>query len=164
MIFQLNKKTEYVQTRNKKNTRWCTRHACQMMQSSDWKHDRQQVLGVIEDCSLTENENLRYMLHVYMSLNISTVSALLLNNLRLLRTVHACSALTLLVGQQKGHPACKNWMTRYWRGNVSGVRCKWFAYGPADATATPPSLAPVKSRMVYLSGASLPRLSWKKGR
>jgi len=37
-----------------------------------------------------------------------------------------------------------------------------FAYGPADATATPSSLALVKSRMVYLSGASLPRLSWKK--
>jgi len=34
--------------------------------------------------------------------------------------------------------------------------------GPAEATATPLSLAPVKSRMVYLSGASLPRLSWKK--
>ena len=26
--------------------------------------------------------------------------------------------------------------------------------GPADATAMPSSLAPVKSRMVYLSGAS----------
>jgi len=38
------------------------------------------------------------------------------------------------------------------------------AYGPADATATPSSLASVKSRMVYLSGAGLPRLSWKKGR
>jgi len=37
-----------------------------------------------------------------------------------------------------------------------------FACGPADATATPSSLAPAKSRMVYLSGASLPRLSWKK--
>jgi len=35
-------------------------------------------------------------------------------------------------------------------------------HSPADATATPSSLAPVKSRMVYLSGASLPRLSWKK--
>ena len=34
---------------------------------------------------------------------------------------------------------------------------------PADATATPSSLASVKSRMVYLSGAGLPRLSWKKG-
>jgi len=38
------------------------------------------------------------------------------------------------------------------------------AYGPADATASPSSLAPVKSRMVYLSGAGLPRLSWEKGR
>jgi len=29
------------------------------------------------------------------------------------------------------------------------------AYGPADANATPSSFAPVKSRMVYLFGASL---------
>ena len=36
------------------------------------------------------------------------------------------------------------------------------AYGAADATATPSSIAPVKSRMVYLSGAGLSR-SWKKG-
>ena len=37
-------------------------------------------------------------------------------------------------------------------------------HGPSDATATPSSLASVKSRMVYLSGAGLPGLSWKKGR
>jgi len=30
--------------------------------------------------------------------------------------------------------------------------------------ATPSSLAPVKYRMVYVSGAGLPRLSWKTGR
>jgi len=47
-------------------------------------------------------------------------------------------------------------------GYLSGVSCKWFAYGPADATATLSSLASVKSRMVYLSGARLPILSWKK--
>jgi len=29
--------------------------------------------------------------------------------------------------------------------------------------ATPSSLASLKSRMVYLSGAGIPRLSWKKG-
>jgi len=40
--------------------------------------------------------------------------------------------------------------------------CIWSS--PADATATSSSLAPVKSRMVYLSGAGLPRLSLKKGR
>jgi len=73
------------------------------------------------------------------------------------------SALTLLVGRQEGHPTCKNWVMRYWRGYLSGARFKWFAYGPADATATASSLAPVKSRMVYLSGAGLPRLFWKKG-
>ena len=46
---------------------------------------------------------------------------------------------------------------------LSGARCKCIAYRPADATATPSSLAPVKSRMVYLSGAGLP-MFWKKGR
>ena len=33
------------------------------------------------------------------------------------------------------------------------------SYGPADAAATPSSLAPAKSRMVYVCGAGLPRLS-----
>jgi len=36
----------------------------------------------------------------------------------------------------------------YWHGYLSGARCKWFAYGPADATPTPLSLASLKSRMV----------------
>jgi len=26
-------------------------------------------------------------------------------------------ALMLLVGQQEGHPPCKNWVVRYWRGS-----------------------------------------------
>ena len=73
------------------------------------------------------------------------------------------SALMLLVGRQEEHAACKNWVVRYWHGYLSGAMCKWFASCPADATATLSSLAPVKSRMVYLSGAGLPRLSWKKG-
>ena len=34
------------------------------------------------------------------------------------------SALTLLVGRQEGHPACKNWVVRYWHGYLSGARCK----------------------------------------
>jgi len=72
------------------------------------------------------------------------------------------SALTLLAGRQEQHPACQNWVVRYWRGYLSRARCNWFAYGPADATATASSIAPVKSRMVDLSGAGLPRLSWKK--
>ena len=35
------------------------------------------------------------------------------------------SALTLLVGRQEGHPACKNWVVRYWRGCLSGASCRW---------------------------------------
>ena len=48
---------------------------------------------------------------------------------------HAFIALTLLVGQQEGHPACKNWVVGCWHGYLSGVRCR-HACGPADATAT----------------------------
>ena len=45
------------------------------------------------------------------------------------------SALTLLVGRQEGHPACKNLSGGYWRAFLSGARCR-LAYGPADANAT----------------------------
>ena len=41
-------------------------------------------------------------------------------------------------------------------------RANLFACGPADATAIPSSLAPVESRMVYISRAGLPGLSWQK--
>jgi len=34
------------------------------------------------------------------------------------------SALTLFVAQQEGHPACKNYVVRYWHGYLSGGRCK----------------------------------------
>ena len=45
-------------------------------------------------------------------------------------------ALTLLVGRQEEHPACKNWVMRCWCGYLSGARSRLFAYGPADATAS----------------------------
>jgi len=38
---------------------------------------------------------------------------------------------------------------RFWRGCLSGARCKSFAYGAADANATPSFLALLKSRMVF---------------
>jgi len=47
----------------------------------------------------------------------------------------AFSALTLLVGRQEGHPACKKLSGGCWRGYLSGARCR-LAYDPADATAT----------------------------
>jgi len=65
-------------------------------------------------------------------------------------------------GGRKGIRPVKNERVRFWYGFLPGVRCKRFAYSPADATAIPSSLAPVKSRMVYLTGARLARLSGKK--
>ena len=47
----------------------------------------------------------------------------------------AFSALTLLVGWQEGHPACKKQSGGCWHGYLSGARCR-LAYGPADSTAT----------------------------
>ena len=52
-----------------------------------------------------------------------------------LREIVAFSALTLLVGRQEGHPACKKRVVGCWRGYLSGARCR-LAYVPADATAT----------------------------
>jgi len=43
--------------------------------------------------------------------------------------------LTLLVGWQEGHPACKKLSEGCWRGYVSESRCR-FEYDQADATAT----------------------------
>jgi len=61
----------------------------------------------------------------------------------------AFSALTLSVGRQEGHPACKK--TEWWGAGV--VIClDWGADDlhicPADANATPSSVASVKWRMV----------------
>ena len=48
----------------------------------------------------------------------------------------AFSALTLLVGRQEEHPVCKNRMMRCWCSYLSGARCRLFAYGQDDATAS----------------------------
>jgi len=50
---------------------------------------------------------------------------------------------------------------RCWHGYLSGVRCKWFAYGAADGTTTTWSFASLKCRYNLFS-AGLSRLSWKK--
>ena len=39
------------------------------------------------------------------------------------------------MGGRKGIRRVKNWVVGYWRGYLSGARCR-LAYGPADATAT----------------------------
>ena len=50
------------------------------------------------------------------------------------------SALMLLAGQQKGHPACKKLISRCWYGYPSGVRCRCHCHSL--------SLASVKSRLI----------------
>jgi len=64
----------------------------------------------------------------------------------------AFSALTLLVGQQEGHPACKQLSGGVL---VSGARCR-LAYGPADATATHCLLLQQNPDWFYLSGIGSP--------
>ena len=51
------------------------------------------------------------------------------------------------LGDRNGIRPVKNRVVRYWLGCLSGAWCKWFAYGPADATSTPSYLAPITSIM-----------------
>ena len=55
----------------------------------------------------------------------------------LMHYILSFKALTVSVGRQEEHPACKNWVMRCWCGYLSGVMWRLFAYGPANATASP---------------------------
>jgi len=57
---------------------------------------------------------------------------------------------------RKGIQPVKTWVMRCCHGYLSGAKCKWLAYGPADATATPSSLLQ-KIQNGYPSGTGLPR-------
>jgi len=55
---------------------------------------------------------------------------------------------------------------RCWCGYLCGARCRLFAYGPANATASenPHHLLPhLNPDWFFLSGTGLPRLFWKRG-
>jgi len=67
-----------------------------------------------------------------------------------------------LVVRKSIWPVKKKWVMRCWRGYLSGARCKWFAHGPADATATPSSLASLKSKLVQPFWYWLTRLVLEK--
>jgi len=45
-------------------------------------------------------------------------------------------------------PSINNWLMGCWCGYLPSANCRWFACGPADATATMSSLALLKFRMV----------------
>ena len=79
---------------------------------------------------------------------------------------HFCLECFDTVGCQEEHPACKNWVMRCWCGYLSGVRCRLFVYGPANATAIrkPHHILPhLNPDWFYLSGTGLPRLPHKRG-
>jgi len=92
-----------------------------------------------------------YVISISLSVTVLFKQACLVKYLKeYLNTQHffsICpfSALTLLVGYRKSIQRIKNWVMRCWCGYLSGVKCKWFAYGPADVTATLLSLALLKS-------------------
>jgi len=67
----------------------------------------------------------------------------------------AFSALTLLVGWQKGHPACKK-LSGGMLAWLSGMRYR-LAYGPTDATACSSKSRLVLPSWFYLSGTCSPR-------
>jgi len=50
------------------------------------------------------------------------------------------TALMLFIGRQEEQLTCQELCDEV-HGYRSAARCKWFAYGPADATATASSLA-----------------------
>ena len=60
---------------------------------------------------------------------------------------NAFGALMLLVGRQEEHPACKCWVMMCWCGCLSGAKCRLFAYGPVDATA---SRNPIISCLIWI--------------
>ena len=71
----------------------------------------------------------------------------------------AFGALTMFVGCQEEHLACKNWVIRCRCGYLSAARCRLFAYGPADATTVPKPyhlLPHLNSDWFYLSGTGSP--------
>ena len=71
---------------------------------------------------------------VFTSVTV-TMAAVELFQCVMFQILIAFSALTLLVGRQEGHPACKKQSGGLLGGGLSGARCR-LAYGPADATAT----------------------------
>ena len=76
--------------------------------------------------------------------------------------------MTLLVGRQEEHPACKKLSDEVLCGYLSGPMCRLFARGPADAAAIPKHchlLPHLNPDWFYLSGTGLPSsLFWKRGR
>jgi len=76
-----------------------------------------------------------------------------------------CYTVGLWVGRQEEHPACKNRVKKCWCGYLSGVRCRLFAHGPADATVYQNPIISclfLNPDWFNLSGTSLPGCPGKR--
>jgi len=85
--------------------------------------------------SVSWSGTLHFILHTFLQ------SSLLVYTLNF--NLSAFSALRCWLGGRK-----VTWPLKTEHGYLSEARCKWFAYGPADATAIPSSLALLNSLMV----------------
>ena len=78
----------------------------------------------------------------------------------LLTSYHYSVALTVLVGHQEEHPACKNWVMRCRCGYLSVARCRFFCIWPSwcHCIPKPHHLLPhVNPDWYYHAGTGLPR-------
>ena len=130
---------------------WDTKTFTPITRSISHLEDACQSVRLCHQDQVSRDQLIRVQLEILAGNNVSDMACFVSSE----SVIFSFSSLMLLVGWQEGHLACKNWVVRYWLGYLSGARCKWFAYGPADATATPSSLASVKSRMV------LPLWCWR---
>ena len=98
-----------------------------LVERNNWQSSKHVEASVRQDPIDPKDEKLQVRYYGFLQL-----SFLLLPSLILLHSVVWCCWL----GVRKSIGPVKNWVMRCWRGCLSGVRCKWFAYGPTDATAT----------------------------
>jgi len=110
---------------------------CRMMQQILDDRTSEPVSGECHLAALTAADRVTWAKarNAYFTHGVNRSSLDAIEKVSLFSHIYVFSAWMLLVGQQEGHPACKNWVVGCWHGCMSGSWCR-FAYGPADATAT----------------------------
>jgi len=97
----------------------------------------------------------------YLSQKLSAITANICVNIIMHSLLSSTfSALTLLVGRQEGHLACKNWVVGWWGGYLSG----WGADLHMSQLMLLPLTVSCFSKIQIGSGTGWPRQSWTKSR
>ena len=100
---------------------------------ADWSQNHHVLWGVNRmelSCTWLNVWNCRYVNYQYFSQNYMDCERL--------------QCFDTVCWHQEEHPACKKLSDEVLAWYLSRARCKLFVYGPADATATPSSLASFK--------------------